>query len=207
APPSKHSQTKSTSHSGLVQDGTTAEGSAKESKYKNSDLPPGAITGNKWCSVLVPTYAKWNSMLNICWGTKNSQEIEVLQLLWDVVYKHTIPAMIQGDDPIYTTATQRITEWQGGFMSASISMIHSLINSDERFSSPQGQCGLANFRLEGNQMWKSPFILQTFAAHIHFIQGAMDIPINTGLKDRHGYPKAALSLAGAAACIQITSFL
>ncbi|KIJ13943.1 hypothetical protein PAXINDRAFT_13267 [Paxillus involutus ATCC 200175] len=135
----------------LIMDGTAAEGSAKKSKYKNSDLPPGATTGNKWHGVLIPTYTKWNSMLNICWGAKNSQEIEVLQLLWDVVYKCTIPAMIQGNNLIYTVATQRIAEWRGGFASASISMIHSLINSDERFSSPQGQRDLTNFWLEGNQ--------------------------------------------------------
>ncbi|KAF9243716.1 hypothetical protein BU15DRAFT_71844 [Melanogaster broomeanus] len=76
---------------------------------------------------------------------------------------------------------------------------------------------LANFWLEGNRflfedvtgdsvkdykgMWKSPLILQTFAAHMHFIQGAMDIPIDTGLKgNKYGHPKAALSLAGAAVC-------
>ena len=46
-------------------------------------------------------------------------------------------------------------------------------------------------------MWKSLFVLQMFAAHMHFIQGTMDIPFDTGLKDnKHGYLKAALSLAG-----------
>ncbi|KAF9219127.1 hypothetical protein BS17DRAFT_883023 [Gyrodon lividus] len=94
-------------------------------------------------------------------------------------------------------------------------MIYSLINSNERFNSLEGQSELANFWLEGNRflfedvtgdsvkdykgMWKSLLILQTFAVHMHFIQGAMDIPINTGLKgNKYGHPKATLSLAGAA---------
>lgn len=50
-------------------------------------------------------------------------------------------------------------------------------------------------------MWKSAFIVQTLAAHIHFIQGAIDMPFDTGLKDKkHRYPRAALSLAGTAVC-------
>ncbi|KIK78379.1 hypothetical protein PAXRUDRAFT_164190, partial [Paxillus rubicundulus Ve08.2h10] len=140
------------------------------------------------------------------------------ELLWDIVYKRKIPATIQcDDDPIYTVATQRIAEWQARFASASITMIYSLIKLDEKFNSPEGQCALGNFWLKGNcflfedvtgntvkdyrGMWKSPFILQTFAAHTFFIQGAIDVPINTGLKDnRHKYRKAALSLASTAVC-------
>ncbi|KIK97929.1 hypothetical protein PAXRUDRAFT_135293, partial [Paxillus rubicundulus Ve08.2h10] len=114
-------------------------------------------------------------------------------------------------------ATQRTSEWWGGFSSASISMIHSLIKSDKKFDSPEGQCVLADSWLEGNcflfedvsgntvkdykGMWKSPFILQTFTAHILFIQGATEIPVNTGLKNnKYRYPKVALSLACTAVC-------
>ncbi|KAF8124220.1 hypothetical protein EV363DRAFT_1299927 [Boletus edulis] len=77
-------------------------------------------------------------------------EVEVLQLLWNVIYKDKIPATVQSDKSIHTIATQRITEWRGGFASASIMMIHSLINSNEAFNSPERQCELANFWLEGN---------------------------------------------------------
>ncbi|KAF9218582.1 hypothetical protein BS17DRAFT_883361 [Gyrodon lividus] len=210
-PSSKRPQTKPP----LVNDRIGGECSTRKVKYNNSHLPQGATTDNKWCGTLIPMYAKWNGMLNICWGTKSSFEVEVLQLLWDVIYKHKVPVSVQSDDPIHTIATQRIVEWRGGFASANISMIYSLINSNERFNSPEGQSELANFWLEGNcfvfedvtgdsmkdykGMWKSPLILQTFAVHMHFIQGAMDIPIDTGLKgNKYNHPKAALSLAGAA---------
>ncbi|KAI9458297.1 hypothetical protein HD554DRAFT_2042125 [Boletus coccyginus] len=209
APSSKRSRTKPAS-----QDGTAIE-NVKKVKYNNSHLPLGAMTDNKWRGVLIPTYAKWNGMLSVCWGTKSSYEVEVLQLLWDIIYKRRIPAIIQCDDAIYTVATQRVAEWRGGFASASISMICSLIKSDEKFNSPGGQRAFANFWLEGNRflfkdvsgnsvkdyrgMWKSAFIVQTLAAHIHFIQGAIDMPFDTGLKDKkHRYPRAALSLAGTA---------
>lgn len=132
------------------------------------------MTDNKWRGVLIPTYAKWNGMLSVCWGTKSSYEVEVLQLLWDIIYKRRIPAIIQRDDAIYTVvriicvcvsgvsavlhgahiprqATQRVAEWRGGFASASISMICSLIKSDEKFNSPGGQRAFANFWLEGNR--------------------------------------------------------
>ncbi|KAF8121172.1 hypothetical protein EV363DRAFT_1187180 [Boletus edulis] len=197
-----------------VQDKTGVECTTRKVKYNNTHLPRGAMIDNKWRGILIPTYAKWSGMLNVCWGTKSSSEVEVLQLLWNVIYKDKIPATVQSDESIHTVATQRIAEWRGGFASASIAMIHSLINSNEAFNSPERQCELANFWLEGNRflfedvtgdsskdykgMWKSRFVLQTFAAHMHFIQGAMDIPIETGLKGGRGYPKAALSLAGVA---------
>ncbi|KAF9243715.1 hypothetical protein BU15DRAFT_59594, partial [Melanogaster broomeanus] len=116
-----------------VDDRTSGECSTRKVKYNNSHLPQGATTDNKWRGTLIPTYAKWNGMLNICWGTKSSFEVEVLQLLWDVIYKHKVPASVQSDDPIHTVATQEIVEWRGGFASASISMIYSLINSNERW--------------------------------------------------------------------------
>ncbi|KAF9224647.1 hypothetical protein BS17DRAFT_808271 [Gyrodon lividus] len=197
-----------------VDDRTGGECSTRKVKYNNSHLPQGVRMDNQWHGTLIPTYAKWNRMLNICWGTKSSFEVEVLQLLWDVIYKHKVPASIQSDDLIHAVATQRIVEWRGRFASASILMIYSLINSNERFNSPEGQSELANFWLEGNRflfkdvtgdsvkdykgMLKSPLILQIFAVHMHFIQGAMDIPIDTGLKgNKYGHLKAALSLAGA----------
>ncbi|KAF8119212.1 hypothetical protein EV363DRAFT_1592967 [Boletus edulis] len=210
APLSKRPCTKPSS----VQDKTGVECTTRKVKYNNTHLPRGAMIDNKWRGILIPTYAKWSGMLNVCWGTKSSSEVEVLQLLWNVIYKDKIPATVQSDESIHTVATQRIAEWRGGFASASIAMIHSLINSNEAFNSPERQCELANFWLEGNRflfedvtgdsskdykgMWKSRFVLQTFAAHMHFIQGAMDIPIETGLKGGRGYPKAALSLAGVA---------
>ncbi|KAF8442224.1 hypothetical protein L210DRAFT_3742309 [Boletus edulis BED1] len=218
APLSKRPCTKPSS----VQDKTGVECTTRKVKYNNTHLPRGAMIDNKWRGILIPTYAKWSGMLNVCWGTKSSSEVEVLQLLWNVIYKDKIPATVQSDESIHTVynltlpqqATQRIAEWRGGFASASIAMIHSLINSNEAFNSPERQCELANFWLEGNRflfedvtgdsskdykgMWKSRFVLQMFAAHMHFIQGAMDIPIETGLKGGRGYPKAALSLAGVA---------
>ncbi|KAI9464859.1 hypothetical protein HD554DRAFT_2174927 [Boletus coccyginus] len=190
APSSKCSQTKPAS-----QDGTAIE-NAKKVKYNNSHLPLGAIMDNKWHSVLISTYAKWNRMLSICWGTKSSYEVEVLQLLWDIIYKCRILAIIQCDDAIYIMATY-------------------LIKSDENFNSLGGQHAFTNFWLEDNHflskdisgdsvkdyrgMWKSTFIVQTLVTHIHFIQGAIDMSFNIGLKDKkHRYLWAVLSLAGTA---------
>ncbi|KIK78378.1 hypothetical protein PAXRUDRAFT_16910 [Paxillus rubicundulus Ve08.2h10] len=73
-PSSKCSRTRPAS--GCVQDGTAAD-IAKKVKYNNSHIPAGAMTDNKWCVTLIPTYAKWNGMLNVCWGTKSSYEVEV----------------------------------------------------------------------------------------------------------------------------------
>ncbi|KAI9570939.1 hypothetical protein HD554DRAFT_2037129 [Boletus coccyginus] len=168
------------------QDGTAIE-NVKKVKYNNSHLLLGAMTDNKWHGVLILTYAKWNGMLSICWSTKSSYEVEVLQLLWDIIYKHRIPTIIQRDDAIYTM----------------------------KFNSPGGRRAFANFWLEGNRflfkdvsgdnvkdyrgMWKSTFIVQTLAAHIHFIQGTIDMSFDTGLKDKkYRYPRAALSLVGTA---------
>lgn len=46
-------------------------------------------------------------------------------------------------------ATQRMVEWRGGFASASIALIYSLINSSEAFNSSESQSKLAIFWLEG----------------------------------------------------------
>jgi len=66
------------------------------------------MADNKWCSTLILTYAKWNGMLNTCWGIKTSPEVEVLQYLWDIVYKCKIPTIVQSNNVIHTivSATQ-----------------------------------------------------------------------------------------------------
>ncbi|KIK77889.1 hypothetical protein PAXRUDRAFT_28729 [Paxillus rubicundulus Ve08.2h10] len=55
------------------------------------------LTGQKWTIIINPPQGNETE-----WGTKILFEVEVLQLLWDVVYKHKIPVIVQSGDPIHT---------------------------------------------------------------------------------------------------------
>ncbi|KIK34769.1 hypothetical protein CY34DRAFT_17484 [Suillus luteus UH-Slu-Lm8-n1] len=201
-PPSKRSWTKA----------SQKELSESKIKYNNEHLPNGCQRDNKWRGVLISTYAKWNRALQVGWGTKNIEECKVLKLIWDAVYKGKVPASIESDGPVHFVASQRMTKWWGGIASVSIGMITSLVASDKAYSTEDGCSQLGKFWLEDNcflfanisaddkqdftRMWKSPFILQTFAAHLHYILGAIEIPTLDGDNSQH--PGAALALAAVA---------
>ncbi|KAG0694215.1 hypothetical protein DFH29DRAFT_1006538 [Suillus ampliporus] len=200
-PPSKCPRTK----------GSQKELSKSKVKYKNEHLPDGCLRDNKWHGVLVPTYAKWNGALHVGWGMKDTEECKALRIIWDAVYKGKIPAVIKSDGPVHFMASQRMTEWRGGIASASIGMITSLVASDEAYATEDGCRQLGEFWLQDNcflfaniladdkqdftGMWKSPFILQTFTAHLHYILGAVEIPALDGDKS---HPSAVLALAAVA---------
>ncbi|KAG2135988.1 hypothetical protein DEU56DRAFT_913078 [Suillus clintonianus] len=197
-PPSKRPRTK----------GSQKESSESKVKYKNEHLPDGCLRNNKWRRVLIPTYAKWNGALHVGWGMKDTEECKVLRIIWDAVYKSKIPAVIKSDGPVHFVASQRMTEWRGGITSATILMITSLVSSDKAYATEDGRRQLGEFWLQDNRflfanisadnkqgftgMWKSPFILQTFAAHLHYILGAIEIP---ELDGDNCHPSAALALA------------
>ncbi|KAG0697350.1 hypothetical protein DFH29DRAFT_1003819 [Suillus ampliporus] len=151
-----------------------------------------------------------SGMVHFMWGggMKDTEECKVLRIIWDAIYKSKIPAVIKSDGPVHFVASQRMTEWRGGITSATILMITSLVSSDKAYATEDGRRQLGEFWLQDNHflfanisaddkqgftgMWKSLFILQTFAAHLHYILGAIEIP---ELDGHNCHPSAALALA------------
>ncbi|KAG2041500.1 hypothetical protein BDR03DRAFT_979454 [Suillus americanus] len=93
---------------------------------------------------------------------------------------------------IYHMAKQRLSEWCRGFGSAAIMIITSLMASDTAYETDQEHIEFAKFWLEDNcflfsdvssddpeawtGMWQSTFMLQTFAAHLNYTQGRVEVP-------------------------------
>ncbi|KAG1814298.1 uncharacterized protein BJ212DRAFT_1482032 [Suillus subaureus] len=93
---------------------------------------------------------------------------------------------------VYHVVKQRLSEWHKGFGSATVMIITSLIASDTTYKTDQEHTKFAKFWLKDNRflfsdvssddpeawsgMWQSMFMLQTFAAHLNYTQGWMEIP-------------------------------
>ncbi|KAH7917068.1 hypothetical protein BV22DRAFT_1135727 [Leucogyrophana mollusca] len=182
--------------------------SEKPAKYSNDDLPAGCNNGSQWRGILIPTYAKWYGTLSTPWGTKPAIETKTLRWLWDATFDGTIPATFEEEGPIHYVSGQRMTEWRSGIASASLMSITSLVSMDPSCRTKEGLIAFGEFWLADKRylfkdisaddksgytgMWQSHFILKVFAAHLHFIQGAIDVP---ELADHDFTPKGALALS------------
>ncbi|KAH7918156.1 hypothetical protein BV22DRAFT_915949 [Leucogyrophana mollusca] len=220
APPSKRVKTKVAADAQMSGDNhpvdtskrpkSNAESSSK-TKYTNDDLPAGSTLNGAWRGVLIPSYVKWYGSMYHAWGVKPAEECKILQLHWDTVYAERIPAVVEVDGPIHYVSNQRLIEWRSGLASVSLSMVTSLVASDPKFQAPEGLRELGKFWLTDKRylfkdisakdkshytgMWQSAFILQVFAAHLNYVQGAVDVP---DLEDHDYTPRAALALSAAA---------
>ncbi|KAG1875765.1 hypothetical protein F4604DRAFT_1680644 [Suillus subluteus] len=184
-------------------------------KYKNSDLPAGCQDGNAWRGLLIHTIAHAAGGDNIHpWLIEDDALIFILTKAWKVVYagKPTlINYPIVPGDAIYYVAKQRLSEWHGGFGSAAVMMITTLMAASPLYESEDSRVGFANFWLEDNRflfedvdsddkkewsgMWQSTFVLQTFVAHLNYTQGRVLV---SELNSEEPVLQTALSLSAAA---------
>ncbi|KAG2084605.1 uncharacterized protein F5147DRAFT_782425 [Suillus discolor] len=192
-----------------------ANGEVLRMKYKNSDLPAGCQDGNAWRSSLIPTIAHAVGGDNIHpWLIEDDALIFILTKTWKVVYagKPTLVnySIVPGD-AVYYVAKQRLSEWRGGFGSAAVMMIMSLMAASPLYESEDSRVGFANFWLEDNRflfgdvdsddkkewsgMWQSTFVLQTFTARLNYTQGR--VPVSE-LNSEESVLRTALSLSAAA---------
>ncbi|KAG1883580.1 hypothetical protein F4604DRAFT_1677347 [Suillus subluteus] len=184
-------------------------------KHKNSDLPAGCQDGNAWRGLLIPTIAHAAGGDDVHpWLVEDDALILILTKAWKTVYAKNptlIDHSIVPGDAVYYVAKQRLSEWHGGFGSAAVMMITSLMAADPLYESEDNRAGFADFWLADNKflfldvdsdnkkewsgMWQSTFVLQTFAAHLNYTQGRVPVP---ELNSEEPVLRTALSLSAAA---------
>ncbi|KAG1889686.1 uncharacterized protein F5891DRAFT_987275 [Suillus fuscotomentosus] len=210
APPPKHIKREAQSE--------VAVGEPSKAKYKNSDLPPGCLDGNLWRGVFIPTVAHATGGKNVHpWLIEDNTLIPILTKTWNIVYADN-PSLknykIVIGGAVYHVAKQHLSEWCGGFGLAAIMIITSLMASDCTYETDQEHIDFAKFWLEDScflfsdvtsddpdawmGMWQSTFVLQTFAAHLNYTQGRVEVP---ALNSENDIMRASLALsAGAVKC-------
>ncbi|KAG2153702.1 uncharacterized protein EDB93DRAFT_1248603 [Suillus bovinus] len=172
-------------------------------KYKNSDLPTGCQDGNAWCGLLIPTIAHAAGGDDVHpWLIEDDALILILTKAWKVIYAGKpmlIDHSIVPGDTVYYMAKQHLSEWCGGFGSAAIMMITSLMVADLLYEAEDSHISLwdveSDNKKEWSGMWQSMFVLQTFAAHLNYTQGCVPVP---ELNSKEPVLRSALSLAAAA---------
>ncbi|KAG2034045.1 hypothetical protein BDR03DRAFT_870870, partial [Suillus americanus] len=194
-------------------------------KYKNGDLPPGCLDSNLWRGVFIPTVAHAAGGENVHpWLIEDNILIPILTKAWNMVYADH-PSLLNHKiipgDAVYHVAKQCLSKWHGGFGSAAIMIITSLMASDTAYETDQEHIEFAKFWLKDNHflfsdvssddpevrawtgMWQSTFMLQTFAAHLNYTQGRVEVPV---LNSDDEIMRASLALSVGAVTILLLCF-
>lgn len=191
--------------------GSQRSGSGVNNKYINSDLPSGCTINNAWRRLFISALAHYAAHYEDPWRICDEDFKVVLQVIWDVVYKHSIKHTVIIGGPVYHIAKQSLDNWRGGFAAVAVTVITAFFAHDADFEDPRLRMEFANSMLEKNRflfsqneglddaawtgLWRSPFVLHTFAHHFNFIQGRIEIP---QLNSEQECPHAALALSCAA---------
>ncbi|KIJ06885.1 hypothetical protein PAXINDRAFT_19912, partial [Paxillus involutus ATCC 200175] len=186
APPSKRAKTQSTPS------GSQLSGSGANNKYINSDLPSGCLTANVWRRVYISALAHFAAGYQDPWTIHDEDFKNALQLIWDEVYKNSIKHTVVVGGPVYYVAKQNLRIWRTGFAAAAVTVITAFFAHDSDFKDAEQRTEFSAAMLKKNRflfeqncgldkktwsgMWRSPFVLQTFAHHFNFIQGCIEIP-------------------------------
>ncbi|KAG8214014.1 hypothetical protein J3R82DRAFT_10769 [Butyriboletus roseoflavus] len=90
-PPSKCAQTSTSQH----------QGSGTNKKYIDTNLPNGVTNNNMWQHIFISTVACLASTYKNAWSISNNSLQAMLQKIWDIVYKNSIPHTIIIGGPVY----------------------------------------------------------------------------------------------------------
>ncbi|KIJ14117.1 hypothetical protein PAXINDRAFT_13030 [Paxillus involutus ATCC 200175] len=193
APPSKRMKM-------LKSSGNLHSGSGAHSKYTNSDLPSGATDDNAWRRLFISSLAHYAAGYDNPWSIPDNKFKDVLQEIWDTVYKDRVVYSVVVGGPVYRLAKQGLNNWRAGFAAAAVAIITTFFAHDADFNNPmQRMEGFDNKVWSG--LWRALFILQTFAHHFNFIQGYVDVP---ALPHDVLGPRTALALACTVVCRTLT---
>ncbi|KAG1792907.1 uncharacterized protein HD556DRAFT_1308944 [Suillus plorans] len=115
-----------------------------------------------------------------------------MQEMWNHIYWGKIQHEISRSGAVMKVAKQRLMEWRGGFGIAACSILTAFFAQDADFSDTAAREDFSRAMLKHNRfifrdnsgliskdwtgMWRSPFILQTFASHLNFTFGCVEVP-------------------------------
>ncbi|KAG2124201.1 hypothetical protein DEU56DRAFT_923601 [Suillus clintonianus] len=152
-------------------------GSGANHRYQNDDLPEGCQDGNTWRRVFIPTVAHWAGGEVEPWGPEDEDLRDAMQEIWNYIYRGKIQHEISRSGAVLKVAKQRLMEW---------------LWRDADFLDPAAREDFSRAMLKHNRfifrdnsglvpkdwtgMWRSPFVLQTFASHLNFTFGRVEVP-------------------------------
>ncbi|KIK37998.1 hypothetical protein CY34DRAFT_91716, partial [Suillus luteus UH-Slu-Lm8-n1] len=209
APASKRAKTES--HTTSIT--SRRDGSGANHRYQNDNLPDGCQHNNTWCRVFIPTVAHWAGGDVEPWGPDDHELRDIMQDIWDHIYKGRIEHEISSSGAVLKVAKQHLMEWRGGFGVAACSILTAFFAQDTDFLDPEACKEFSQAMLKQNRfifrdnagltpkawtgMWRASFILQTFASHLNFTYGHVGIP---NLDTEAIGARAAFTLAVTAVC-------
>ncbi|KAG6369747.1 hypothetical protein JVT61DRAFT_13616 [Boletus reticuloceps] len=181
--------------------------SGANNKYINDDLPEGATTDNMWRCLFISALAHFTAGYDNPWVINSEKYLSVLQVIWDTVYDGKIKHTIIANGPVCSIAKQNLNNWRGGFAAAVVTAITAFFAEDMIFLDPEMRAMFAadmkkkklflfatnngNDKNKWTGLWRSPLVLQTFAAHFNYILGRAEVPV---LEDGFRGPRTALAL-------------
>ncbi|KAG2124207.1 hypothetical protein DEU56DRAFT_917080 [Suillus clintonianus] len=187
-PPSKRAKTEPQSKSVT----SRRDGSGANHRYQNDDLPERCQDGNTWRRVFIPTVAHWAGGEVEPWGPEDEDLRDAMQEIWNYIYRGKIQHEISRSGAVLKVAKQRLMEWRGGFGIAACSILTAFFAQDADFLDPAAREDFSRAMLKHNRfifrdnsglipkdwtgMWRSPFVLQTFASHLNFTFGRVEVP-------------------------------
>ncbi|KIN94285.1 hypothetical protein M404DRAFT_35229 [Pisolithus tinctorius Marx 270] len=134
-----------------------------------------------------------------------------MQIIWDEVYHGKVEHYITPRGPVFHVGKQHLNKWRSGFAATALMVIATFFIQDTDFHDPKQREDFAaamlhhnHYLFSGNEdinhkmwtgIWRSPFVLQTFASHFNFVAGCSQIP---KLDSEKITAQAALALAATA---------
>ncbi|GBE85561.1 hypothetical protein SCP_0800780 [Sparassis crispa] len=159
---------------------------------KNADLPPVALKNDRWRRRFLPTVVRYVGTLKNPWTIDEEEFRRVLELIWDKVYGKL---GVEYTDAIHvitrSLCIQRLYEWRSTFGSTAISVVEAFFSTTPKYldfakrpSFAKALLKLSRFaflsakgenRSNFTGLFRSPFMLRTFAIHLAAIEGAIDV--------------------------------
>ncbi|EGN97726.1 hypothetical protein SERLA73DRAFT_75373 [Serpula lacrymans var. lacrymans S7.3] len=166
-------------------------------KAKNSNLPQGCLQGNRWRSVFIPTYEKLLGTTENPWMASDHKSLEAIQATWNTVYPDIKYRATLNDAVchVHLHSLNENTAWPTCIRMAcngatAYAMVDQLFESEPDFSTYEARqefsksmvsdlaflyANLGDKISDYRGVFRSPFILQTFASHLNSINGAINV--------------------------------
>ncbi|KAH8980733.1 hypothetical protein EDB86DRAFT_3087613 [Lactarius hatsudake] len=206
-----------TSEQLVVQKSSTASSTDNKtvSKKPRNDGLPAQVNNDWFRRTFVTTYMAFVGQTNDPWEVPVRQSVQVMQKIWDAT--GGIEYEITSKTAIYQKTVQRLTDsWRSSIGSAGIAALMAFFDSHQDFrDSDEERMKFAKNHLnslrflykdsghDDKKKWKglfrSPLVLQTFAAHLTAIKGSVRV---SGLHDHQSTPAAVGGLGLAAASVE-----
>ncbi|KAH9058004.1 hypothetical protein EDB83DRAFT_2224795 [Lactarius deliciosus] len=198
----------------VVQKSSTASSTDSKtvSKKPRNDVLPKWVENRWFWRTFVTTYMAFVGQTNDPWEVPVRQSVQVMQKIWDATggRKYEITAKTA----IYQKTVQRLADsWRSFIGSTGIAVLMAFFDShqdfqdsdEERIEFAKNHLNNLRFLYKDSEhddkkgLFRSPLVLQTFAAHLTAIEGSVKV---SGLHDHQPTPAVVGGLGLVAASVE-----